>query len=273
MNNQLVTTKDFFNKKGVAKKFEELLGKKAPGFISSVLQVTSGNQYLAKADPATVYSAAMMAAVLDLPINNNLGLAYIVPYKNQAQFQMGYRGFIQLALRSGAYKSINVIDVYENQFISWNPLTEDLEIDFSKPEIGKVIGYASRFELNTGFIKTDYWTRDKVEAHGKRYSKSFEYKTAPWKTHFDEMARKTVLKSILNKYGLVSIELQKAVTADQAVIVDAENDTIDVDYVDGTTPEVIEPSIEEKKVAVDDNKATIKTNKADNSGSSKVNTP
>lgn len=247
--NTQLATKNFFQKDSVMKKFEELLGEKSKGFVSSVLQVVSGNNYLAKAEPSTVYSAAMMAAVLDLPINNNLGYAYIVPYKNQAQFQMGYRGFIQLALRTGRYETMNVIDVYEEQFESWHPLTEDLKINFGNPG-KKVIGYAAHFKLHDGFKKTIYWTKEEVTAHAKRYSQSYGKKTAPWTTHFDEMARKTVLKYALNKFGILSIEMQKAVVADQGVIVDAESATIDVDYVDGAPEELSKEEVDEKKEVI-----------------------
>lgn len=243
--NNLVQSKDFFSKPQVMAKFQELLGAKATGFVSSVLQVVNSNGYLQKADPKTVYTAAMMAASLDLPINQNLGFAYIVPYGDKAQFQMGYKGFIQLAQRTGQYRAINAITVDEGHFVSWNPLTEELELDFSKKPTGKVVGYAAYIELINGFKKCLYWTKDEVTKHASRYSQSFKHKSSPWNTNFDEMAVKTVLKMVLSKYAPLTIEMQRATIADQAVINSYDNETeeIEVEYVDNE-PEQIEPTKE-----------------------------
>jgi len=226
MSNQ-VTLKDYFNKEGVKAKFAELLGKRSVGFMTSVMQVVNGNNYLQKASPESIYTAAAMAAALDLPINNNLGYAWIVPYGTQAQFQMGAKGYVQLAHRTKEYTDLNVIEVYKAQFISWNPLLGELKCDFSKEE-DVVIGYYAFFKLKNGFFKSYYWTKEKVQAHGKRYSKSFS--SGPWKDEFDKMAKKTVLKHLLKDWGVLSIEMQNAIFADQALINDV--DTMDVDYVD-----------------------------------------
>jgi recombination protein RecT len=193
-----------------------MLGQKSAGFISSVLQTVNNNNLLAKADPATILNAAATAASLDLPINQSLGRAWIVPFKGQAQFQIGYKGFVELAQRSGRYKSINAIEVYENQYNAFNALTEQIDADFSVDGTGKVVGYAAHFELLNGFTKTVFWSREKVEQHAKRFSKSFA--NGPWKTDFDAMAKKTVLKYTLSNWGILSIEMQTAHLADQAVI-------------------------------------------------------
>lgn len=229
MSNQL-TTKQFFAKDSVKAKFNELLGKKASGFITSVLQVVSTNQLLQNATPESIYNCAAIAATLDLPINSSLGFAWIVPYKGQAQFQMGWKGFVQLANRTGQYKSINVIEVYENQFKSFNRLTEELDADFTLQPSGKVVGYVAYFKLINGFEKTSYWSMDDVINHAKRFSKTYSSTNSVWKTDFDAMAKKTVLKNTLSKWGILSIEMQTATITDQAVIKDHE--TMDVDYVD-----------------------------------------
>lgn len=249
---QQLTTKDFFSRKGVKEKFEELLGKRAPGFITSVLQAVQSNEQLKTADPQTVYTAAAVAATLDLPINNNLGFAYIVPYKQWvekegakrqvtvAQFQMGYKGFIQLAQRSGQFHTISEAAIYEGQLIGENPLT-GFEFDFSASakKSDTVIGYAAYFRLINGFEKVLYSPVDKIEGHAKRYSKNFaKYGTGLWKDDFDAMARKTVLKALLSRYAPLSIEMQKAVITDQSVIKDVE--TEDVEYVDNTHEELAE---------------------------------
>ena len=210
-----LSTKGLFQQESVQQRFEQLLGKKAPGFISSVLQTVNNNNLLSKADPATVLNAAATAASLDLPINQSLGRAWIVPFKGQAQFQIGYKGFVELAQRSGKYRSINAIAVYENQYKGFNALTETIDGDFSIDGEGSVVGYAAHFELLNGFTKTVFWSKEKVEQHAKRFSKS--YSNGPWKSDFDAMAKKTVLKHTLSNWGVLSIEMQTATIADQSV--------------------------------------------------------
>jgi recombination protein RecT len=214
-NKPTLPAKKLFSQEGVTKRFQELLGKKAPGFISNVLQIVNQNKLLAKADPQTVLNAAATAATLDLPINQSLGRAWIVPYKGQAQFQIGYKGFIELAQRTGQYKAITAITVYENQFEGFNSLTEELQGDFSKQGEGDKIGYAAYFRLLNGFEKTVFWTMEEVQKHGKRFSKAFT--SGPWKTDFDAMAKKTVLKHALSNWGPLSIEMQTAMIADQSI--------------------------------------------------------
>lgn len=220
----------------VQAKFEKLLGAKSQGFISSVLQTVNNSKLLAKADPSTVLNAAATAASLDLPINQNLGFAWIVPYKNQAQFQIGWKGLVQLALRTGQYSRINCIEVYENQFKGFNALTEELDADFSIDGSGNVVGYAAFFRLINGFEKMTYWSKEKVIKHAQKYSQAYGSKYSPWsdESQFDAMAKKTVLKNTLSKWGIMSIEMQTAQLADQAVVHDGENyqyvdNTVDVD--------------------------------------------
>ena len=240
--------KELFSSDQIKQKFQEMLKEKAAGFITSVLQVATNNTLLAKAQPMSLYNAAATAATLDLPINNNLGFAWIVPYRNnktglyEAQFQMGWKGFVQLALRTGQYLRINVLEVFENQFTSFNSLTEELIADFAKDGEGKIVGYCAYFKLVNGFEKTVYWSHAKVTAHGKRYSKSFA--TGPWKDDFDAMAKKTVIKNTLSKWGIMSIEMQKAVRFDHAVV--KNHETEDVTYVDVETGEISEPVVNEE---------------------------
>lgn len=230
-----MTTKSLFQNVNVQKRFEELLGKKAQGFITSVMQVVGQNKLLAKADPQTVLTAAATAAALDLPINPNLGFAYIIPYNNNekqpdgswakrtvAQFQMGYKGFIQLAQRSGQYRTINALVVYQNQFKGWDALSEELSADFTVKGDGDVVGYAATFTLTNGFKKTAYWSYEEVHAHAQKFSKSYTNKKGLWQDKnggADAMGTKTVLKMILSKYGPLEIESQisRAISADQSV--------------------------------------------------------
>lgn len=215
-----ITTKDFFQSEKVVKKFEEVLHDKAKPFITSVLSVVNDNKLLQKANPQSIMSAAMTAATLNLPIQPSLGFAYIVPYRQNgqnaqnAQFQIGYKGLIQLAIKSGQITSINADKVYQEQFISYNPLFGELNIDFTQDHIKgeKPIGYFAAFSLINGFKKVTYWTRQEVEEHAKRFSKSF--KNGPWNTDFDAMARKTVLKSIMSTYAPLTTEMETAFIAD-----------------------------------------------------------
>lgn len=206
-----VSHKDFFNAPAVKAKFQEVLKGKENEFVASLLSVVTNNNLLVKASNESIMTAAMKAAVLNLPIEPSLGQAYIVPYGREAQFQLGYKGLIQLAQRSGKYKSINSGVVYKAQFISYNPLFEELEIDFAQPQ-DEVIGYFAAFKLLNGFEKVTYWTKEQAYAHGKRFSKSFN--NGPWKSDFDAMAQKTLLKQIISKYGPLSIEMEQAIVAD-----------------------------------------------------------
>lgn len=217
---QPTTVGQLFNAPSVQAKFEKLLGIKSQGFISSVLQTVNNNKLLASADPNTILNAAATAAALDLPINQSLGRAWIVPFKGQAQFQIGYKGFVELAQRTGQYRAINAIAVYENQFKGFDSLEEKLLGDFTVEGKGQVVGYAAYFELLNGFKKTVFWSTENVRNHAKRFSKS--YGNGPWATDFDAMAKKTVLKYTLSNWGILSIEMQTATMADQA-IVEGEN--------------------------------------------------
>ncbi|HHJ7081568.1 TPA: recombinase RecT, partial [Streptococcus pyogenes] len=193
------------------KAFDDVWKGAGTQFAVSILSVLQGSQSLKSASNKSIYAAAMKAAVLNLPIEPSLGRAYLVPYKGQAQFQLGYKGLIELAQRSGQYKNINAGIVYKSQLISYNPLFEELILDFSKPQ-DEIVGYFAAFKLLNGFEKVSFWTVEKVTAHGKKFSKSFA--SGPWKTDFDAMAQKTILKDILSKYGPLSVEMQKAIDED-----------------------------------------------------------
>lgn len=222
--------KGIMEKDSIKKRFEEILGEKAPGFISSVINVVNGSTMLSKADPNSIIMSAAVAASLDLPINPNLGFAYIIPYGSRAQFQMGYKGFIQLAKRSGQYLKINAVEVRAGQLIKANHLTEEFEFDFDKGQDGEVIGFVAYFKELNGFEKTVYWNVQKMITHAKRHSKSYGQSSSPWTTDFIAMGKKTVLKHTLSTYGTLSIQMQKAVNTDQAEVKNFEG--TEVEYVD-----------------------------------------
>lgn len=198
------------NSKGVQERFEKMLGKKAPSFLSSLLTMTNQNKTLQKCNPQTILSAAGIAASLDLPCNPSLGFTWIIPYGSNAQFQMGYKGLIQLAQRSGLMKSIVATEVYEGEIVNFNRFAETYETGERKSDM--VVGYFASFELVNGFKKCIYWTKDDVLKHAQRFSKTF--KSGPWQTDFDAMAKKTVLSFLLRTFAPLSTEMQKAVEFD-----------------------------------------------------------
>lgn len=229
--NQPLTAKVLFGQSNVKSKFEELLGKRASAFITSVLQIVSSNELLSQADPNSIFHAAAVAATLDLPLNNNLGFAYIVPFKDNkkncvlAQFQIGYKGFIQLAQRSGQFQTISATPIYEGELVESNPLT-GFRFDFTKRTSEKVVGYAAYFKLLNGFEKTLFMSADDLKKHGVKYSQTFKRGFGLWKDDFDAMATKTVLKLLLSKFAPLSIEMQKAVITDQGIINDIDGNEI-----------------------------------------------
>lgn len=221
------TLQQVLNSAGIKRRFEELLDSSAPSFISSILSIVKSNSKLQECSTNSILAAAGIAAALKLPINPSLGFAHIVPYKGHATFQMGWRGYLQLAMRSGQYRTLNSGAVREGQIA---------EIDFITGEIQRgekisdtIVGYVAYMELINGFKKTLYMTVEELQAHAEKYSQSYAYdmrsgrKSSVWSTNFDAMAKKTVLKKLLNNFGIISIDQQSvalatALQADQAVI-------------------------------------------------------
>ena len=241
MSNQQIATqqtvKQFFSQDIIKNKVQEVLGQRSSQFITTVLQIASSNELLAKSDPVSILNAAMVAATLDLPINQNLGFAYIIPFnqkqkdgsfKTVAQFQLGYKGFIQLAQRSGQFKTISATPIYDGQLIESNPLT-GFKFDFTAKKSDIVIGYAAYFELLNGFQKTLYMTVDEMKAHGLKFSQTFKKGYGLWNDDFDSMAQKTVIKLLLSKFAPLSIEMQKAIVTDQAIVNDLKGENLTYD--------------------------------------------
>jgi len=236
MSTQLAETKNtlksLINSPQYQNRFKEVLGTRAPQFVSSVLSV--GGLLGADCDPTSIIASAMTAATLDLPVDKNLGFAWIVPYKKSGaklgQFQMGYKGYIQLALRTGQYQRMNARVINVEAFKGWDevgePIIDWAEVDESK----ETAGYAFAFKLVNGFTKVAFWPKKRVEEHAKRYSQSFRggY-DSPWKSNFDQMALKTVVKNELAKWGIMSIQMENAFRHDQAVkrSPDAEPEFVD----------------------------------------------
>lgn len=240
-----VLVKQLISEDSVKKKFGEVLGKKAPQFLASITNVVSGSTQLKKCDANSIMNAAFVAATYDLPIDSNLGFSAIVPYNEnifnpqtnawekypRAQFQMMYKGFIQLAIRSGYYEKMNYAVVYEDELKRYNPITGEIEFvtDFSNctqrnaADESKITGYYAWFRLKTGFCQELFMSTAAVNNHAKKYSQAYRHdiekgkKSSKWTTDFEAMALKTVIKLLLSKWGILSVDMQRAIQDDQKV--------------------------------------------------------
>jgi len=222
MNNQLQqrqreTVSTLVKKDSVKSRFTEVLGHRAPQFCSSIIAI-SQQRHLANCDPNSVLASAMVAATLNLPVNQTLGLAYIVPYAGKAQFQIGYKGLVQLAIRSGQYKHLNTFAVYEGQIIKTSKKTGQVEFNDDVEDSGDPIGYGAFLETVNGYQHTVYWKTSEIIDHAERFSQAYraKKKDSPWLTDFDSMAKKTVLKSLLTHWGPMSIDIETAVSRDMS---------------------------------------------------------
>ncbi|CBY81104.1 recombinase [Haemophilus influenzae biotype aegyptius] len=239
-NKQPPALKTFFESANVQNKIKELVGKNAATFATSVMQIANSNAMLKTADPMSIFNAACMAATLNLPLQNGLGFAYIVPFRNnkekktKAQFQIGYKGFIQLAQRSGQFKRLVALPVYKKQLIK-KDFINGFEFDWEQePEEAELpIGYYAYFKLMNEFSAELYMTHEEINAHAKKYSQTYrtyldkkakgQWAESVWAENFEAMALKTVIKRLLSKQAPLSVEMQQAVLADQAVVKDVEN--------------------------------------------------
>lgn len=242
---------------------QTVLGEKKSSFVNNLTALVAGSKQLQECNAMSVMYAAIKATALDLPLDPNLGFAYVIPYKNnresnaEAQFQIGYKGFIQLAMRSGQYKTINVRDVREGEivgedFVSGNLYFKKLS---SGRESAPVVGYVAFFQLVNGFEKMMFWTVDEIKQHAMTYSKTYGSviksirEASKWTTDFDAMAKKTALKLLLSKYGILSVEMKNAITNDQLVVNEQGEEIYEDNPVEDAEAEEIpvEQAIEEQK--------------------------
>ena len=184
MNTPALTVKSLLSQANVKSKFEEILRERTNAFTANLAVMVNNNAALSRCEPMTVISAAVVAASLDLPIDPNLGFAHIVPYGDKAQFQIGFKGFIQLAMRSGQYQRIGVTEIYDGQLIEENPLTGEYVFDFKAKKDETIIGWAAYFKTINGFEKTLYWPVEKIDKHGKRFSQTYKKGFGLWKDDF-----------------------------------------------------------------------------------------
>lgn len=253
-------------------------GKDGQKFISAIVSAVNNNPTLSECTNSSILSGALLGYSLDLSPSPQLGQYYLVPFNDRnrnikvAQFQLGYKGYIQLAIRSGQYKKINVLAIKEGELIRFDPLNEEIEVnlidDELKRENAKTLGYYAMFEYTNGFRKALYWSKEKMEAHAIKYSQSYANDRKKgtswtfWSKDFDSMAYKTMLRQLISKWGIMSIDMQNALDNDMAVInadgtktyVDNEEPFISEDKtIDVETKEVdAELVTDEKEVADDD---------------------
>lgn len=251
-SNPVAELKSLANRPDMFNRFKQVIGDKAPQFLASVVSAVSTNKELLKADPNSILASAMVAATLDLDVNPSLGFSALVPYNRNrpikdgdgniirwerstdAQFQIMTKGLVQLAIRSGQYKNINVTEVYEDEFDSVDIISGELRMHAvedgqrSRGETGMIVGYVAYLKLVSGFEKTVYWSLDKIIQHAQKFSQSYDQKTgrfrkgSAWDTNFEAMCKKTVLKNALSSWGILSTQMQKAIVSDDFEIIDPE---------------------------------------------------
>ena len=221
----------YMTSNAVKNRVNQIIGNENDGkrFISSIVSAVSTNPALAECTNDSIVSAALLGESLKLSPSPQLGNYYLVPYNDKnkgrvAQFQLGYKGYIQLAIRSGQYKKLNVLAIKEGELVKYDPLNEELEVNLIEDELkrekAKTIGYYAMFEYVNGFRKTMYWSKEKMEAHALQYSKGYQAKKGStfWEKDFDSMAYKTMLRQLISKWGIMSIDMQQAYESDMAVL-------------------------------------------------------
>lgn len=241
---------------------KSVLGEKKQAFVNNLTALVSNDKALQACEPITLMFAALKATALDLPLDNNLGFAYVIPFKDNragttlATFMMGYKGVTQLAIRSGQFKNINVTDVREGELKGRNRLTGEVEVEWiaddKERSKAKVVGYMGYFKLLSGYEKTTYWSIEELEQHGVKYSQTYRKGYGVWKDNFDSMAKKTVVKLMLNKGDApMSVEMQQAVKYDQSVILDEDGNCRYIDNSKQTAEEKLE-AIAAKEQQIED---------------------
>lgn len=223
--------KTMINDPKVQERFEKMLGDNSTAFLMSALNVVQGNNKLQTADPQSVLMACAVSATLNLPVDPSLSMAFIVPYAGKAQFQIGYKGLIELGHRSQQYRGLNVSDVRGEEYKGIDRMTGRMEFEWIKDNDARyklpITGYVAYFELRNGFSKALYMTENEITQHAAKYSKTFNHKDGQWKKNRPGMAKKTVLKLLLDKWSPKSVDMRKAIQADQAVIGDWDGNKLE----------------------------------------------
>lgn len=281
MSNEVSTAKKkvpfsaFMTADVVSTKVNSIIGDKKEGakFVSNIVSAVQANPMLQECTNQSILNCALVTHSLNLSPSPQLGQVYMIPFNNkkagttEAQLQIGYKAYIQMAIRSGYYTKLNVVELKDGELIKYDPLNEEIDVNLIENDIerenAKTTGYYAMFEYSNGFKKTLYWSKEKMMTHADKYSQSFSLKTyeqiqqgkikesdmwkysSPWYSKFDDMAKKTLLKQLLSKWGILSIELQEAIIKDQSVI---KEDGTPI-YVDNNNDDYIIDMQEEKKEA------------------------
>lgn len=241
--NNLAKLKTTLKAPSVEAKFKEMLGKRAPQFMTSITSVVMNNALLQKADVNSVIMGAAAAASMDLPLNPNLGYAALVPFNSKdgcyAQLQIMWKGLVELFLRSGQCQSIICETVYEGQLVKKNKFTGEYVFDEDAKKSDKIEGFMAYFRLTNGFEKYEYMTVDEVKKHAQQFSQTYRTGRGVWKDQFEAMAKKTVLRRLLSKWAPKSVEMQQMAIYDQGVIKGDVNDmdNAQVVYADNQKPQ------------------------------------
>lgn len=261
-NNLQVFNKTLANPK-TQEYLQQVLAEKKSAFVNNITALVANDVKLQACEPISLMYAGIKATALDLPLDTNLGFAYVIPYNNrkagkmEAQFQIGYKGFIQLAIRSGQFKTLNVTDVKEGELKEVNLLTGEISFEArpNRDEL-KTIGYVAYFRLINGFEKTLYMDAKEMEKHAKTYSqtyssnKDYVRNASKWATDFDAMAKKTVIKLLLSRYAPLSVEMQSAITSDQAVMDDKGTHYVDHTAVEDAVAEEITENANQEEIDI-----------------------
>ncbi len=259
MDNIKKTVKGLLQSDSIKKRFEEILGSNANGFMANLSVMVSNSAMLSKCDPVSVVSCSILAASLNLSLDPNLGEAALIPFGDKCTFQVMTMGWIRLALNTDDYKTITANTVYEGELIQEDPFTDTYVFDRKQRKSNKVIGYQAYFKMKDkqltdgtvieGYSKTLYMDVESVKAHGLKYSQMYKRNQGLWVTDFDKMAQKTVLKFLIRKWGAKSISMQRAITFDQSVPSTVEDDATPI-YVDAIEVENTEEANNKMKAII-----------------------
>lgn len=257
----------YLTQEAVKNQISNIVGGRSQRFISAIVSAVNTNPQLQECTNQSIVSGALLGESLNLSPSPQLGQYYLVPFNDRnkgkvAQFQLGYKGYIQLAIRSGQYKKLNVLAIKKGELVKFDPLNEEIEVNLmqneEERENAETVGYYAMFEYTNGFRKAIYWSKAKMEAHAMRYSMGYRAKKGYtfWEKDFDAMAYKTMLRQLISKWGIMSVDMVNAFENDMAVLnEDGSKFYIDTDETEEAVEEIEEPVVEQQTEETDPAKA------------------
>lgn len=257
----------YLTQEAVKNQISNIVGGRSQRFISAIVSAVNTNPQLQECTNQSIVSGALLGESLNLSPSPQLGQYYLVPFNDKnkgkvAQFQLGYKGYIQLAIRSGQYKKLNVLAIKKGELVKFDPLNEEIEVNLmqneEERENAETVGYYAMFEYTNGFRKAIYWSKAKMEAHAMRYSMGYRAKKGYtfWEKDFDAMAYKTMLRQLISKWGIMSVDMVNAFENDMAVLNDdGSKFYIDTDETEEAVEEIEEPIVEQQTEETDPAKA------------------